>query len=280
MLLPLVACTRPAVAPAPAPSEHAVAPRAAPAVAPFHGVLASRTSHLITAELDGAVTRLGVRPGDVVEPGATLAEIDQTLIATELEAARANEDSAAGALLSARAMRNEAGRVLRLQKGLLRDGAVSRDSVAAAASAYTAADAQVQIAEGSVRRMRATTAQVADRKSHAVVRAPIGGVVSTIKLSVGQMAMRGQPIARVSDATALELRFAVPRDQHDRIVVGARVTATLKGLGTPVTAIVRNVGRTLEPPLQFAIVDAELEGTVRRDLSPLLGAIAEVTLVP
>nr|MBA3539450.1 HlyD family secretion protein [Deltaproteobacteria bacterium] len=125
--------------------------------------------------------------------------------------------------------------------------------VSSAASAAAIAGSQVTIAQGAVARARAAREQVEQLRDQTTVVAPIDGVVSSPKVSEGQMAGRGQPIVRISNPTSIRVRFAVAREQLDTITRGTRVDVIrVKGNPAPLTATVREVGSTLAPPLQFA----------------------------
>jgi len=260
--------------------EPAAAPAATPAV--FYGVLTSRDSSLVTAKVDGIVKQLLVHSGQTVKAGTTIAILDDSVIAKQVEEARAAEDSAKGALVQAHGIAGEAGRLYRLQRGLLKDGAVSRESVKSASSAAAIAGSQVTIARGAVARARAAREQLEQLRDQTTVVAPIDGIVSSPKVSEGQMAGRGQPIVRISNPTSIRVRFAVPREQLEQVVPGTRVDIVrVKGHAGPLTATVREVGNTLAPPLQFAVVEAELEvASLPADQASLLGALVDVRVQP
>jgi hypothetical protein len=90
------------------------------------------------------------------------------------------------------------------------------------------------------------------------------------------MAMRGQPVARVFDPADLGVRFAVPPEERDAITVGQRLTVLPAGATTPLVATVRVVNRNLEPPLRFAIVEADFRAEIA-DRDAMLGKIVDVT---
>jgi len=265
----------PVVAPT-APVQAPLAVTKAPDAA-FYGVVTSAESRLVTAELDGAVRQLFVRPGQPIKAGATIAILDDSQIAKQIEEARGAETSARGSVLSAKGQVAEASRRYAQLKSLLASGAVARDQVKSAGAEVSVLSSQVQVAEGRLTQTIASREQLEAMRSHATIVSPIDGIVSLVKVSEGQMAGRGMPIARVSNPAGLKLRFAVPREQRDQLVVGARVDVTIKGQATAFTAIVKEVGSTLEPPLQFAVVEAELVG-LPADQASLLGALAEVRL--
>jgi RND family efflux transporter MFP subunit len=255
---------------APPPASAAVAEK-------YDGVIMSHASRVIAAEVDGRIERVLVQNGQRVTAGAPVAELDQKDLDKQIEAARGAEDTAAGELLSARSSVAEAARVYHQQQGLFKDGAVSRDAVSSAASAYAIASAQVKTASGALRRAKAAREQTEQMAAKAVVTAPIDGVITTVKVDRGQVAQRGMPIARVFDPSDLWVRFAVPPESLDKVAVGDRITATPLHGGRALTATITVVNRTLEPPLRFAVVEADLDDASLPDHDTLLGEMVDVT---
>src|SRR5215813_12530292 len=90
-LLLTVACgseprkVAPAAAPKPVTVE-AVAKRDV-----FYGVLTSKDSALVAAKVDGSIKQILVRPGQTVRAGTTIAILDDSVIAKQVEEARAAE---------------------------------------------------------------------------------------------------------------------------------------------------------------------------------------------
>ena len=275
----LIACgsEAPKVTPAPAPRQ---APVAAAKPDVFYGVLTSRDSALVTAKVDGSVKQLLVRPGQLVKAGTTIAILDDSVIAKQVEEARAAEDSAQGAVVQAGRIASEQARLFRVQQSLLKDRAVSRESVSAARSAAAISGSQVTIARGALARARATREQIEALRDQTTVVAPIDGVVTSPKVTEGQMAGRGQPIVRISNPSHIQVRFAVSREQLAKISEGTRVhIVRVKGSREVLVATVQEVSNTLAPPLQFAIVEAQLDtSTLPADQASLLGALVDVTV--
>jgi RND family efflux transporter MFP subunit len=236
----------------------------------------SQTSRVIAAEVDGRIEKVLVQHGQRVTAGAPVAELDQKDLDKQLEAAHGAEDTASGELLSARSAVAEAARRYHQQQALFHDGAVSRDAVAEAASAYAIASAQVKTATGTLRRAKAAREQAEELAAKAQVTSPIDGVITMVKVDRGQVAARGQAIARVFDPTDLTVRFAVAPDALERIAIGAKITATPLHGGRALAATVQVVHRTLEPPLRFAIVDAHLDEPSLADHDGLLGEMVDV----
>jgi len=245
-------------------------------------VLTSRDSALVTAKVDGSVKQLLVRPGQSVKAGATIAILDDVAITKQIEEARAAEDSAKGALAQAGSIAAEQSRLYRVQQSLLKDRAVSRESVTSARTAAAVASSAVTIARGAVARAKLAREQLEALRDQTTIVAPIDGVVTSPKVSEGQMAGRGQPILRISNPSHITVRFAVSREALEKITRGTRVQIVrTKGSKDVLIGTVQEVSNTLAPPLQFAIVEAELDpSTLPEDQTALLGALVDVTVQP
>jgi len=239
-------------------------------------VILSRESRLVMAEVEGRVDQILVEEGRRVKAGDTLAVLDDSAAKRDLDAARGAEDAAIGALRQAQAQAAEASRIARQNKSLFKSGAVSRDTVLSAQSSYSVSASAVQAAEGSLKRARAAREAAEQALAKTTIVAPIDGVVTLVKVAKGQMAMRGQPVARVFDPADLGVRFAVPPEERDAITVGQRLTVLPAGATTPLVATVRVVNRNLEPPLRFAIVEADFRAEIA-DRDAMLGKIVDVT---
>jgi RND family efflux transporter MFP subunit len=280
-LLPLLLVASCATSNQPSSPPAAVAPPVAaqpiekPALV-VAGVVVSRDSKLAIAEVDGAVDSVAVEHGKRVVEGDVLVVVNDTEVKRQLDAARGAEEAATGELRRAETARAEAGRVLRQQKSLLRDGAVSRDAVASASSAYAITGAQVQTAGGTVRRARASREQAEQALAKTTITAPMNGVITVLKVASGQMVGRGQAIARVFDPQDLWVRFAIEPAMREKIADGMRVRITAGG--KTYEATIRSIGRTYEPPLQLAVVEADLDDAVLADHDAMLGTMVDVRI--
>ena len=88
---------------------------------------------------------------------------------------------------------------------------------------------------------------------------PLDGVITNIKAHEGEIVQIGTPIARVFDPSDLLIRFAVPKDQRAQVKVGQRVELTVEGNPRPVWATVTNISGAQEPPINFTVVEADID---------------------
>jgi RND family efflux transporter MFP subunit len=161
------------------------------------GTVAPRAGHFaaLGAAAPTRVTRVLVTPGQRVARGQVLIELDQT-------AFRASAEGTAAALRAAEQAYERA-------KRLADEGVGPRKDVEQAAADLARARAD------------AVTAQRSEQL--AVLRAPIGGVVTRVGAALGASVDAGQTLVEVADPSALDLILSVTPQEASRIKAGAAV---------------------------------------------------------
>ena len=259
----------------PAPRPAAVRPVAPKA--PLIGVLAARTSDVVAAQIDGRILSIAVTSGQRVHAGQALAELDATVLADRLRAASAAVDAATADLRGAGAEVGEASRQVALEQRMFRAGATAEESVRVARASLSRAGANQQRAEASVRQAEADRATLLSQMGHTHVVAPIDGVVSLVKAQPGEVVVPGAVIARVFDPSKLMVRFQVTRERRHDVETGTEIELRVPGVDHPVTARVTSISSDLEPPLDFAVAEADVEGG-SQDVQ--IGTVGDVTVTP
>jgi RND family efflux transporter MFP subunit len=193
---------KPAAKAAPPPREVEVvrlAPTQVRDTSEYLGTLQSRQSVTVLPQVGGAVRRIHVRPGQKVEAGTPLVEVDAREETAALESAQAQQSSARVNLDLARRTRDRS-------EALFKEGLAS-------AQELERAQAQVEAAEAA---SRASAAQVSQREvqlQYHVVRAPFAGTVGDIPVRVGDFVSATTPLTTVAQADALEVSVAVPSER-------------------------------------------------------------------
>jgi len=245
----------------PSPTEATQARTAsAPPPAPeFTGVVTSRRSSVIASQVQGRIEKLTIHSGQLIKAGELVAKLDETELKTKLEQARSNEQAAlmeAGSYgAQASALRQKVVAESRLQ----RLGVSSSMAVSNARAEYAQIGSQ-----GGAAMAKAITAKAAREQSEkdlarAAIVAPIDGIVTNIKSHEGEIAQVGTPLARVFDPSDLIIRFAVPKEHRGEIQLGQRVELAIEGNKRPVWAIVTNISGAQEPPINFTVVEADID---------------------
>ncbi|MDB4962669.1 MAG: secretion protein HlyD family protein [Myxococcales bacterium] len=236
----------------------------APEAPEFVGVVTSRVTKVITAEVDAPVERLAVTLGQRVRAGDTIAKLDDRQLRSDLEGAKFAERALAGevgaAAIQARALTQK----LRSERLLARAGASPMNAVRSASADASAAGASTGAAAGRYAQARNSRQQLEVMLTKTELKAPVDGVVTMIKVRDGGMASKGMPIARVFDDRDLLIRFAVPRDHRAKVAKGQRVELTVDGADGPIWATVNYISDELEPPVNFTIVEADIDDTKLR----------------
>lgn len=252
----LVACSAEPVAAPVAPA--AVAPVAPPIIAPLRGVVAARATEVVAARVDGRITRVITSSGQRVHAGDPLAVIDPTLLDERRRAAVAAVDAARADRAGAIADVAEAQRQVALEQRMFSAGATAAESVRVAAARLAKSRAAEDRSAAVLREAEATLASTEAQLSYTRVDAPIDGVVSLVKAQAGEVVAPGVAIARVFDPDSLMIRFQVAHEHQHEIARGATVELTVAGIGHPLRARVTSVSADLEPPLDFAVAEADI----------------------
>ena len=186
-----------------------LAPKPVPRTSEFVATLQSRASTTIQPQVDGIVTRILVKSGDRVRAGQPLVQIDpdkQAASVASLEAARvARQADVAYAKQQ----------LDRMQK-LVEAGAVSRQELEQAQTAYDTAQAQLDAIRQQIRQGRVEL-------QYYRVTAPTAGVVGDIPVRTGDRVTTSTEITTVDQAQGLEVYISVPLEQSGELRVGLPV---------------------------------------------------------
>ncbi len=230
----------------------------------FVGVVTSRVTKVIVSEVDAPVERLAVTVGQRVRAGDTIAKLDDRALKAELEGAKFAERALGGevgaAAIQAKALKQK----LKMERLLVSRGASPMNAVRTASAEARSAGASTGAAAGRYAQARNTRQQVEVMLTKTELKSPVDGVVTMLKIRDGVMATKGMPVARVFDDRDLLIRFAVPREHRAKIAQGQRVELSVEGAVGPVWATVNHISDELEPPVNFTIVEADIDDSKLR----------------
>ena len=165
----------------------------------YLGALISRQSVVVMPQVAGYVRQVHVRPGQQVEAGQPLLDVDAREAAAALRSARAEETSTRVDLDLARRTHTRA-------EALYREGLASAQELEAAAAMVDAAEAAI----------RGASAQVSQRNvavDYTVVRAPFAGTVGDVLVRVGDLVSPTTRLTGISQGDLLEVSVAVPSER-------------------------------------------------------------------
>jgi RND family efflux transporter MFP subunit len=171
---------------------------------------------IVSAQVPGAVVAIEVKVGDVVKAGQVLARIDA-------RAAEQNVAASDAQVLSARATLEVATKEFDRQKQLFEKNYTSQAALERAEAQFKATQAQVsaQLAQAGAARAQS---------GFFVVKAPYGGVVSEVPITLGDMAMPGRALLTLYDPAAMRVTAAIPQTDIAKIAAGKPTKIQFPGL--------------------------------------------------
>lgn len=196
------------------------------------GTLQPRHSVEVGAQVSGQIMRLHVEPGDRVEKGQLLAEIDASLHEATVEADRAALDGLRAQLAEQQAQLDLAQQQHRRQQRLLADEATREEDVQIAVANLRSAEARLkqlraQIAEAQAR-LRGNEAQL----SYTRIYAPIAGSVLGVDVKQGQTlnaTYQTPTVMRIADLSSMTGWTRVSEADIRRVKTGLPLYFTTLG---------------------------------------------------
>jgi RND family efflux transporter MFP subunit len=175
----------------------------------YLSLLKSRHSAVINPQVEGQITRIFVKSGDLVKAGAPLLQIDplkQEATVNSQEASRAAQEAN---------LRYAKVSLERAQK-LLDAGVISKQEFDNAQSGYDAALSQVKALDEQVKQQKAEL-------HYYSVTSPTDGIVGDIPVRLGDRVTVSTMLTTVDEPGALEAYIYVPADRARNLRVGLPV---------------------------------------------------------
>jgi len=217
----------------------------------------------VGAPVQARVLRLLASPGDAVESGRQLAELQSV----ELGKARA-------AWLTARARAELTTRALERKRALAEERIAPQRELQEAEAEALAAEADLQAAGATLQSMGVDAAGVTPLEGDAsrfVLRSPIAGSVITRELARGQVVDPSRPLFRIADLTRLWLTVHAYERDAIRVAPGTRVRVTFPALpGRDFSGAVMLVGGQVDVSSRTLPVRVEIandDGLLRPGMS-------------
>jgi len=187
---------------------------------------------MIEAEESGRVVELFADRGDEVQRGDAIAKIDDTILRSQVDQARAASD-------------------LATQTWERRERLFEQDQVGseiAYLEARAAAEQASAILEGLEQRLART-----------LVRAPFTGILDERHVDVGTMVGPGKAVGRIVDLDPVKVFAGVPERYALDVRVGASAQLQFEALGEDVyTSSIRYVGSTINPRSRTFPIEVEV----------------------
>ena len=231
-----------------------------------------------------------VGEGQEVKAGQVMAVLDDSVLRTQIDGAKADIESKQAlvqqkqaTLQQARATRADAERTLQRYQTLAKNGAISRQELdtrsttaATAREAVSVAQANIGTAEADVRSSVARLQQLQTQLAQTNVRAPASGVVAQKSANVGDVSNGTQKLFSIIRNGELELQAEVPQDQLPQVRIGAPAQITSdKDSPVRLSGKVREIKPLVEKQSRQATVKIDLPPTTL--LRPGMSAVAVIT---
>lgn len=241
-------------------------------------VVSSRRSSVIAAQVQARIEDFKIHTGQAIKAGEVVATLDDSELKNRLEQARTTEQSAQ---MEAGAFGAQAGAIsarVRAEKRLHKLGVSSRMALTTAQAELAQVGSQGGAARAKALTARAAREQAEKDLARATIVAPIDGIVTNIKARQGEVAQIGTPLARVFDPSDLITRFAVPREHRGALKVGQEVELAVEGASRPLYVKVTNISGAQEPPINFAVVEADIDDSKLSPGELTVGSVGRVRL--
>jgi RND family efflux transporter MFP subunit len=219
-------------------------PKPVEQIGEFVGTVKSRRSTTIQPQAEGFLTRIRVKSGDRVKPGASMFDIDAT---TQQAAVASLESVRAAREADAAYARQQAARA----KNLLSVGAMSQQEFEQAATLQKTAEAQLKAVEDQIRQQQAEL-------NFYRVTAPTAGIVGDVPVRVGDLVTKSTVLTTVDDNTGLEVYISVPVQQAPNLKVGLPVRIVTDAGETIVTEKISFIAPSVEEETQTVLAKATL----------------------
>ena len=226
-------------------------------------MITSAESKAIAPLSDGAVMEVKVKDGDFVRAGDLIAQIDTADLKDQLAKTQGDRARAAGDAGRAYAEAANAERKAALMRRMAAAGVSSESEYRDAVATASGAGAGGSSAAGA---MKAAEAQIKETErliAAADLRAPMDGIVSSIKFHSGEVPHKGSVLARVFDPAKLQAKFALPRGKVDLVKKGDHIELVYEG-DRRVGATVSDIIDTHDVAIDFLTVVAELDKNAPR----------------
>ncbi|MBK8004407.1 MAG: efflux RND transporter periplasmic adaptor subunit [Gemmatimonadetes bacterium] len=205
------------------------------AVVTASGKIEPDTKVDVLSDVQGRITRIAVREGDLVRKGDFLLQIDPAIYQAAVSRAQAMVASAQSDLIRARANQDQAKRSLDRSKELQRTSPtlITAESVEQAQTAWDVSVANTKASQASVDQARAALQEAQDNLRKTRIMAPITGRVTRLAVEEGEVAVIGTfsrdvgLLMTIADLSVILAKVQVDETDVVRLSVGDSVEVAI-----------------------------------------------------
>ncbi|WP_447746911.1 efflux RND transporter periplasmic adaptor subunit [Pseudomonas nicosulfuronedens] len=216
------------------------------------GTLRPRTQVEVGVRVSGQIDRLLVKPGDVVEQGQLLAEIDPRIPQATVDAGKAQLADLQAQLAEQRAQLQLAEQKQGRQRQMYAEGSTRLEDLQVAEAERKVSAARIDQLQAKIQQTRSTLSADQTQLDYTRVYAPIAGAVISVKAEQGQTlnaTYQTPAILRIADLSSMTVWTDVSEADVGRVRAGMPVRfTTLGGDGRRWTGSVRQVLPAPEEP--------------------------------
>ncbi len=205
------------------------------AVVTASGKIEPDTKVDVLSDVQGRITKIAVREGDLVRKGDFLLQIDPAIYQAAVSRAEAMVASAQSDLIRARANQDQAKRSLDRSKELQRTSPtlITAESVEQAQTAWDVSVANTKASQASVDQARAALQEAQDNLRKTRIIAPITGRVTRLAVEEGEVAVIGTfsrdvgLLMTIADLSVILAKVQVDETDVVRLSVGDSVEVAI-----------------------------------------------------
>jgi RND family efflux transporter MFP subunit len=224
---------------------------------PLTGTVSSPQISLLSTEVEGLISNLGVDAGDRVKAGDLLLQLDTELSEIDFASARASANGARANWENSKRRLSEAKTLIEQNNIAASEVRGFEAQVSIDAATFEAADADSRRAE-------------AELKRHSI-RAPFDGTISRKLAEVGEWLSPGSQVLELVATDKLRIDFQIPQRFYPRINENTRLALSFDGY--PGQNFVARVQRTVPLSSSSArtfLLRAQLDDTPDTETAPLI----------
>ncbi|WP_341667302.1 efflux RND transporter periplasmic adaptor subunit [Alcaligenes sp. SDU_A2] len=186
----------------------------------------------VGAQVSGQIKRLLVAPGDQVEQGQLLVEIDPSVQQATVDAGRASLAGLRAQLAEQQAQSTLASQQWQRQRQLERQGATRQEDVQTAQANHAVAQARIRHVQAQIEQTQATLKADEARLGYTRIYAPMAGTVIGVQAREGQTlnaTYQTPTILRIADLGTMTVWTSVSEADVRRLQAGMPVSFTTLG---------------------------------------------------
>lgn len=194
------------------------------------GTVRAKLHAVIEAKVSGKIEQMRVVPGQNVEAGELLVQLDAREVQAQLD--------------QAAAVRQQAESDLKRATDLFQQKILSQSEYDGAQSKFRVADAAATAARTLL--------------GYTKVTAPFAGVITRKYADVGDLAAPGKPLLEMEDARDLQLETDVPEAVIDRLTLGDKLRVRVSGVSNELAGTVSEIAPSADSNSRTFLVKLDL----------------------